>query len=118
MLARIGFAKVDFILAPFTIITLLAFAYVFVESVLTGAPVETRIGGTLVDVRLASRTVKTTGTLAFVTSHHINTLPAIFTGVAGTFIDVDLAVASSVSWVTTALKNKSSFSMKTLSSQQ
>ena len=106
MLTRIGFTKVNFIFASFAVISLFAFAYVFIEPVLTGTPVETRIGGTLVDVRLASRTIEATGTLTFVTSHNIYALPTIFARVARTLIDVDLAVATRVSWMATALKNK------------
>ena len=83
------------IFAAFPFVTIFAFAYVFVESILTNTTVETGLRGAFINVGLAPRTIESTGTLAFVASHHINAVTAILTRIARALVNVDLAVSSS-----------------------
>lgn len=91
------------IFAAFPFVTIFAFAYVFVESILTNTTVETGLRGAFINVGLAPRTIESTGTLAFVASHHINAVTAILTRIARALVNVDLAVSSRVARMTTTL---------------
>ena len=50
MLAWVGFAQIDFLLASFAFVPLFALANKIAEAVLTGTAIETRVGGAFVDI--------------------------------------------------------------------
>lgn len=102
-MARIGLAKVDFLLASSAFVAFFAFTNELVEAVFASASVLTRISGAFVNVRLTSWAVETSGTLAFVASHNIDTSATIFAGIVEALVNICLAITTSISRLTFTL---------------